>query len=411
MNVLAPFRALRNPVFARLYLAQTTNLFGDALLWVALALLAFEMANENAAAVLGTALTLRVTAFVLFSPLAGALADKLSRRAIMVTALLARMVIIGLMALVTDPWQVYALMFALNSFTAFFTPTYQATIPVVTGKDEYRQAIALSGATFEMLGVLGPGIAGGMAALLGGRNLFWAAAVTLLTSAILILTVRARLEANRDTDSAISTTTWSDVKEGTTRLWRDAVTRYGLALELVASVAGAWILVNTVVLVKSGLGLGDVHYGWVMAAFGGGATLAALALGALDKRLPRTTFMLIGALTITLAVLPANFLGLAPLMVLWLVAGAGSNWVNLPMLTLIADRSPERVQGRVYGAHFAWSHLWWAGAYPLAGWLGSRYPEASFLYGGLVGLGLLILIQATLHPKRAPRSTVTLGQD
>jgi MFS transporter, NRE family, putaive nickel resistance protein len=126
-----------------------------------------------------------------------------------------------------------------------------------------------------------------------------------------------------------------------------------------------------------------------MAAFGAGATLAALALGAFESRVPRPTFLLVGALAISLAVLPANLVAVAPLVLLWLVAGVGTNWVNLPMLTLIAERTPHDWQGRVYGAHFAWSHLWWLGAYPLAGWLGSRYPDASFAIGG--GLSLLLL--------------------
>ncbi|WP_096625162.1 hypothetical protein [Calothrix sp. NIES-3974] len=38
------------------------------------------------------------------------------------------------------------LVFSLNIFNAFFTPTYQATIPLVTGEDDYPQAIALSNA-------------------------------------------------------------------------------------------------------------------------------------------------------------------------------------------------------------------------------------------------------------------------
>jgi NRE family putative nickel resistance protein-like MFS transporter len=397
-GALAVFASLKNPVFARLYAAQTASLLGDALIWVALALLAFELAGLQAALVLGVALTLRVTAFVVFSPLAGALADRLSRKTIMVTANLARVGVLSLLPLVTETWQVYVLMFALNTFTAFFTPTFQATIPLVTGKRDYPQAIALSGATFEMLGVLGPGIAGALAVVMGGRSLFWLSAAALLASAVLILTVRAKLKVARNGPAV---TTWSDVKEGTSRLWRDGPIRYGLLLELVASVAGAWVLVNTVVHVKGNLALGDLHFGWVMAVFGLGATIAALAVGALDRRWPRTTFIFFGALVTSLAILPANLANFAPLLALWFVAGAGQNWVNLPVQTLIADRIPEAVQGRVYGAHFAWSHLWWAGAYPLAGWLGSALPTTSFWYGGVIGLALLAVIQLVFAPRRA----------
>lgn len=403
MKVLLPFRSLRNPLFTRLYAAQTTSLLGDAFTWVGLALLAFEVGGARSAAILAGALTLRVTAFVALSPLAGALADRMDRKTLMVAADLGRMVVIGLMPLVSEVWQVYVLMFALNALTAFFTPAYQAALPQVTRQKDYAQAIALSGATYEVLGVLGPGVAGAIAGLIGARNIFFLDAATFLISALLILTLPVRLRVDRSSDTA-QATTLRDVQDGTLRLWRDAPMRYALLLELVAAVSGALILVGTVGLVRGQLELGDLEYGWGMAAFGVGATLAALAVGTLEGRLPRTTFVLLGALVSTLAVLPANFVPFIPLLLLWILAGAGQNWVNLPTQTLIADRTPEAFQGRVYGAHFAWSHLWWALTYPLAGWLGSRFAEQSFLYGGFVAVVLLagVMLQPRLRNRATP---------
>ena len=394
------FSSLRNPVFARLYTAQTTSLLGDALTWVGLALLAFELAGEKSAVVLSSALTLRVTAFVLLSPLAGAIADRFDRKRILITTHIARMLIVGLLPFVTAVWQVYALIFALNVFNAFFTPTYKATIPQVTGENEYPQAIALSSATYQLLAVLGPGFAGAIAAFIGARQVFFLDAFSFIVAAILIFTLPGQLRVNPSQQSLRTTgRTWLDITEGTTRLFADAPIRYALAMQLVASIVGAQILVNTVGYVEGTLKLGNVQYGWVMAAFGIGATLCALLVSALDRRLRRTTFVLIGATLITLALLPASKAGLGLLMILWAVAGAGQNMVDLPTQTLIADRIPKMAQGRVYGAHFAWSHLWWAISYPLAGWLGSHFAENEFLYGSLVGLGMLLIVQFTLSPK------------
>lgn len=403
MRALSVFTSLRNPVFAQLYAAQTVSLLGDAFTWVALALLAFELAGPKSGVVLGTALTLRVTAFVLFSALGGVLADRVNRKVLMVGADLARVVIIGLIPFASEVWQVYGLMFLLNAFTAVFTPTFQATVPLVAKRD-YPQAIALSSATNELLGVLGPGLAGGLAALLGGRSLFWLDAATFALSALLILTLRVNLQLKPEASSEAFQ--WSDLREGTRRLWVDPPLRYALLLELVAAISGAWILVNTVGYVKGNLGLGDVQYGWVMAAFGVGATLAALAAGLLDQRLSRTAFILLGATLTTLAILPTALSALVPLMLLWFVAGIGQNWVNLPTTTLIADRTPEALQGRVYGAHFAWSHLWWMFSYPLAGWLGSALGSGSFLVGGLMGLALLGVVQVLAAPKRESTDVV-----
>ena len=63
-----PFSALRDKIFLKLYLSQTISLLGDAFTWVGIALLAFQFGGNHSAAILSTALTLRVTAFILFGP-------------------------------------------------------------------------------------------------------------------------------------------------------------------------------------------------------------------------------------------------------------------------------------------------------------------------------------------------------
>jgi len=59
---------------------QAISLFGDALTWLGLALLAFELAGKDSGIVLSIALTLRVTAFVILSPLARSPIAKIARR-------------------------------------------------------------------------------------------------------------------------------------------------------------------------------------------------------------------------------------------------------------------------------------------------------------------------------------------
>ena len=404
MQALAAFGALRNPRFARLYAAQATSQVGDALTWVALALLAYELAGANAAVVLGVALTLRVSAFVVLSPWAGVLADRVERRRLLFLIHHGRAATIALMPFVTDLWQVYALTLLLNAFTAFFTPTNQATVPLLVGRAEAGRAFALSSATTELLGIIGPGLAGVLAAWAGGRTLFYLVAVTFLLAALLTLTLPS-LRANGGGGAAVDR--WRDVRDGSARLWRGPPIRFALLMELVAAITGALILTVTIVRVKDGLGLGDVQYGWAMALYGLGATLASLAFGAAGSRVPRTLIILVGAAVTSVALLPADAAPYLPLLGLWLLAGVGQNWVNLPTETLLAERTEEHAQGRVYGAHFAWSHLWWVFAYPLASLLSTRFPDSAFLYGGLLALASLTLITlglrrgVTLRPRRA----------
>ncbi|MFC3832996.1 MULTISPECIES: MFS transporter [Deinococcus] len=388
MNALALFASLRNPRFARLYAAQTISQIGDALTWVGLALLAAQLAGPGQApAVLAIALTIRVTAFVLLSPLAGVLADRVDRRMVLMLCDFGRMAVLGVMFFVTQVWQIYILMFVLNALTAFFTPTNQATVPLVVGREEARPAFALSSATTELLGIVGPGLAGLLAAWLGTRSLFAVDAVSFLLSGLLILTLPA-LRAKQE-GGAPERSTRADLRDGTARLWRDPPVRFALLMELVAALTGALILTVTISRIESGLGLGEAQYGWVMAAYGLGAAAASLAVGAAGRRVPLTRFIALGALVTSLAILPGNLVPLGGLMACWLLAGMGQNWVNLPTETLLAERTEEAAQGRVYGAHFAWSHLWWAVAYPVAGFLGTRFPDQAFGVGGALALALL----------------------
>jgi MFS transporter, NRE family, putaive nickel resistance protein len=391
--------SLHNPIFRRLYFAQTISLLGDALTWLGLALLAFELAGKSAPIVIATALTLRVTAFTLLSPLAGMLADRLDRKPILVITHLLRMMLVCLLPFVNSIWQIYALVLGLNIFNAFFTPTYQATIPLVTDQADYPQAIALSSTTYQILGVFGPGIAGVLALVVGVRDLFWWDGLSFLIAAILIFTLPSKLQVTTKSEDR-SQSIRSDLQAGTIRLWQDAPIRYGLMMQLVASITGAQILVNTVGYVQGTLEQTAVEYGWVMMGFGLGATAGSMAIGFYPRYRSKILTILGGGLLITVALMGANYVSLPVLILLWAIAGFGQSLINLSMQTLIADRTPRQFQGRVYGAHFAWSHLWWAGAYPLAGWLGTSFSGHTFLYGSLIGLVLLILVHLFLKPDR-----------
>src|SRR5215210_4254822 len=133
-----PLRALSDTLFRNLYLSQTISLLGDAFTWVGIALLAYQFGGEHSAAILSTALTLRVTAFIIFGPYAGVLADRIDRKKIMYVTHFVRMALVGCLPFVSEAGQIYALIFFLNIFNAFFTPAYKAAIPQsIKDEDNY----------------------------------------------------------------------------------------------------------------------------------------------------------------------------------------------------------------------------------------------------------------------------------
>src|SRR5215218_6692920 len=109
ISVKSVFAPLRNKLFTRLYLAQTISLLGDAFTWVGLALISYQFGQERSAIILSSALTLRVTAFIIFSPFAGVLADKVDRKKILYVTHFIRMCIVAGLPFITAEWQIFVL--------------------------------------------------------------------------------------------------------------------------------------------------------------------------------------------------------------------------------------------------------------------------------------------------------------
>ncbi|KUG10635.1 MULTISPECIES: MFS transporter [Weeksellaceae] len=391
-TIIEPFKALRNSTFARLYFAQIASLFGDAFTWLGLALLTYEISPGNAAAILASALTLRVTAYIIFSPFAGVVSEKFKRKNILLITQLARMAIVSLLPFVTAEWQLYGLIFSLNVFAAFFTPTYRAIIPQIVEKERYREANGLSMATFQLLSVFGPALAGIVAVWLGAKQIFFVNGATLFIAILLILTIPFNaLQKGVNADNAQTGNTWKEVIKGVRLLFGNKILRFSLSIEFISAVAGAMVLVNTVGLVKTSLQLDDKHYGWIMSVFGVGAAITAFLLGSLDKTKTRSISLISGAFLIGIAISFANFVPYTGLMFLWILAGIGQTLADMPSETLIGENIEPNDQGKVYGSHFAFSHLWWAIAYPVAGFLGTQFPNKDFMIGGVLTLVLSVL--------------------
>ena len=120
---------LANRTYRHLFAAQVIALIGTGMMTVALGLLAFKIAGDKAGAVLGTALAIKMIAYVGVAPVVGGFANFLPRRAFLVSMDITRAAVALALPFVDQAWQVYLLIFILQSASAAFTPTFQATIP------------------------------------------------------------------------------------------------------------------------------------------------------------------------------------------------------------------------------------------------------------------------------------------
>ncbi len=222
---------------------------------------------------------------------------------------------------------------------------------------------------------------------MGAREIFFVDAATFVLAAILILAIpKHELQKGVSAEARKAHNTWVNVIKGIRLLFGNKILRFALSIEFVSAIAGAMILVNTISHIKNGLHLTDKYYGWVMAAFGIGAAIAAVVAGTVDKTKSRTISLITGALLLGITISFANYVPYSLLLILWLFAGLGQSLAEMPSETLIAENIASPDQGKVYGSHFAFSHLWWAIAYPIAGYVGTAFPNSNFLYGGILTL-------------------------
>src|SRR5215211_7840141 len=106
---------LTNRTYRHLFSAQVIALVGTGMMTVALGLLAFKIAGDKAGAVLGTALAIKMVAYVLVAPVVGGFADYLPRRAFLVAMDLVRASVALALPFVDQVWQVYVLIFVLQA--------------------------------------------------------------------------------------------------------------------------------------------------------------------------------------------------------------------------------------------------------------------------------------------------------
>jgi H+ antiporter protein len=379
---------LANRTYRHLFAAQVIALIGTGLATVALGLLAWQIAGANAGLVLGTALAIKMIAYVTLAPIASAFADRVPRRTMLVALDLIRATVALALPFVTEVWQIYTLIFLLQAASAGFTPTFQATIPdVLPDEAEYTRALSLSRLAYDLENLLSPMLAAALLTVVSFPMLFGGTVVGFVLSALLVVSVALPSPRPQQPRGI-----WDRTTRGIRIYLATPRLRGLLALNLSVAAAGAMVIVNTVVIVQAGLGLGQTQVALALAAFGAGSMVAALALPRLLDRMPDRPAMIGGAALLVLGMLAGPLVGsLTTLALLWAALGFGYSLTQTPSGRLLRRSAQPEDRPAIFAAQFALSHACWLLTYPLAGWLGATLGlSAAFLVmAGLAALGIL----------------------
>jgi H+ antiporter protein len=414
-------QVLANRTYRHLFLAQVIALVGTGLATVALGLLAYDIAGGSAGAVLGTALAIKMIAYIGVAPIAGAFADRLPRRTMLVTLDLVRAGVALCLPFVDQVWQVYVLIFVLQSASAGFTPTFQATIPDVLPEErDYTRALSLSRLAYDMESLTSPILAAALLTVINFHWLFSGTAIGFVASALLVVTTVLPKAASAPREGGIyaKTTRGIRIYLKTPRL------RGLLALTLASAAASSMVIINTVVIVRSTLGLDQRDVALTLAAFGGGSILAALILPRLLDRIDDRLIMIgaAAAMTAGLALLAAITATMSPgiaywhvLLAGWLLLGIAYSMSVTPSGRLLKRSANAEDRPALFAAQFALSHICWLIAYPLVGQLGARVGMTAAFVGMsvLAALGTLAALKLwpAGDPDRIPHAHADLPAD
>lgn len=391
-------KVLSNRRFARLFAAQVIALLGTGLLTVALGLIAWDIARGQAGAVLGLIFTVKMIAYVFLSPVFAALVARAPRRAVLVGADLVRAAAALCLPFVDSIGAVLGLVFVLQCASATFTPAFQAVIPdILPDEADYTRALSLSRLAYDLESLVSPALAGLLLLVLSYSNLFVGTTLGFLASAALVLGTRL-----------------PDRGTGTERPFRERLLRglriylatprlRGLfCLNFAASWAGAFVLVNTVVVVRQSLGGDDAAVALALAAFGAGSMVCALGLPTLLTQSTDRMVMLVGAVSLAAACGAAAALTWSwqILLAWWCLTGAAYAAILTPAGRLLRRSAHPEDRPAVFAAQFALSHAGWLVAYPAMGWAGATLGLRPALVLAMVGAGAAVAAALALWPRQ-----------
>jgi MFS family permease len=342
--VAGRFDALKERPFRLLFLGQAVSLLGDGMVGVALAFAVLDLTGS--ASDLGIVLAARTVPLVAFLLVGGVWADRLPRRALMVSTDLIRFAAHGLMAalLITGSpsvWALAALAGIAGAASAFFNPAISGIMPAVVSIQHLQQANALRGLTEAVGRIAGPALAGVLVVAVGPG---WALAVDAATfgvSAAFLAAIAMPKHVPVESHSFIA-----DLREG----WDDFRSRTWLWTTVASTTFGnmlfaAYFVLGPLVAERELGGAGA--WALIASAFGVGLLVGGIVLLQIDPQRPA----LVATLAVALYTLPLAFLAVpAPAAVTAigaLVAGAGLAVANNLWETTQQRHVPEELLSRV----------------------------------------------------------------
>lgn len=352
---IANFRGvLRIRDYRQLWGAQVVSTFGDRLTQLAITALVYKLTGSEAS--VGLVLSLTMLPQALLGLPAGAVADRYSRKTLLVATDIARAILIFVIALWANvPIAAVYLLTALHATaTVFFAPARYAVLPDIVGPHHLMEANTLDETSQSALDPVAYLLGGFLIALVGTRVSFGLDSLTFVISAMFIASTTPRRaamwRAPRDEEQAgFSRGMWM----GLHILWEDRLLRANTLLMLLATLAASSESPLTYMLVYAHWHTGAWGLGVVEGGLAVGIVAGSLLCGPIVARIGKGRSILIGLLLTGLSMIAIGHLPFWPAAFVIAVSGIFNMLFYVPTVTLQQQLAPAKARGRVLSARRA----------------------------------------------------------
>jgi predicted MFS family arabinose efflux permease len=394
MRLPAGLRALGERDYRVYYAGNLVSQVGTWMQTVSQSWLVLELTGSPLR--LGLVSMLQFGPILLLSVFTGVLADRLTKRHVLVTT----QAVQGCLALTLGLlvwseraayWHVAALAVLWGVASALDQPARLSLVMELAGREGVASAVGLSAASFNAARIVGPAVAGVLIARVGLASGFLLNGLAFAVAITTLLRVPARPPRPR----APGTSFAGELLEGLSYAGRTRIVRLVLGFQVIVSFCVFNFSVYVPLLARDVLGLGSEGFGLLMTALGVGAVAAGLTLGTLGAREPPPA-----SIAIACALALALLLGLAAARHVWVAAvvlaltGFSGTLVMAGCNSFLQLTVPEPLRGRVMSVYVLLS----GGVFPLGALFVGLVSQAwgvstAFAVNGTLGLCALALVR------------------
>jgi DHA3 family macrolide efflux protein-like MFS transporter len=372
-------------------LARAFSLLGTEL---TIFTLVFREKDQGPAAV-AALLIVGTIPVILFSPLAGTIADRFSTRQVIPLASVIGGACIFTLSQPLETWAIWALVFIANSCASVVGPTWGKLTPTLAKKEDIGRAMGTIQSYFSMAGLFGPALAGILVKETGfvATFLIDGFLTTFIAIVPFLIKVNHKPEALKDGEK-------TDIAQGFKFMMNNPLLRSLVILVFGMVLCISVVNVGDVFLITNIMGANSFIYGLVGTGFAIGTLLFSSIAGA-KKVKPRTELIILGYGMAILS-LSGFAVGVAPnywfIMGVWFVAGMANATINSYGVGMMIKVTPHEVQGRVFAAFGAIISVASIGSMSLAGYLiGAFGVREVFVIAGLLAFIAFVVLFPTVY--------------